>query len=285
MILPREGAAMKERLSLMREVCLYLVIFLILFAYLFPLIWQLSTSLKTMDEVFRGFSLIPSKPIWENYTVALRDFNVGAYLLNTMLVAGLITVGQVISCSMAGYAFAKLRFPGRDFIFFLYLGTMMIPATVTLIPSYIIILSLGWMDSLPGLVVPFIFGNAFGTFLIRQFLQGVPKDLEEAAEIDGAGYFVIWARIMIPIAKPALATLAVMTLVSQWNSLVWPLIVTQSDKWKVLSVGLAAFRLFRAIQWNSMMAAVVMASLPMIIILFLAQRFFIQGIQFSGLNR
>ena len=135
MILPREGAAMKERLSLMREVCLYLVIFLILFAYLFPLIWQLSTSLKTMDEVFRGFSLIPSKPIWENYTVALRDFNVGAYLLNTMLVAGLITVGQVISCSMAGYAFAKLRFPGRDFIFFLYLGTMMIPATVTLIPE------------------------------------------------------------------------------------------------------------------------------------------------------
>jgi len=275
----------KKPLHLVGEVCFYLIIFAILFVYLFPLIWQFSTSLKTMDEVFRGFSLIPNKPIWENYTISLRDFNVGRYLLNTILVAGLITVGQVLSCSMAGYAFAKLRFPGRDFIFFLYLGTMMIPATVTLIPTYVIVLELGWVDSLAGLVIPFFFGNAFGTFLIRQFLQGVPRDLEEAAEIDGAGYFVIWSRVMLPMAKPALATLAVMTLVQQWNSLVWPLIVTQADTWKVLSVGLAAFRLFRTIQWNTMMAAVVMATLPMIVILFLAQRFFIQGIQFSGLNR
>lgn len=276
---------MKKPLIVIREVSVYLVIFLIIFVYLFPLLWQLSTSLKTMDEVFRGFSLIPRQPMWENYLVSLRDFNVGRYLLNTVIIAGLITLGQLISCSMAGYAFAKLRFPGRDFIFFLYLGTMMIPATVTLIPSYVIILNLGWVDSLQGLVVPFVFGNAFGTFLIRQFLQGIPSDLEEAAEIDGAGYFVIWSRIMIPMAKPALATLAVMTLVSQWNSLVWPLIVTQTDQWRVLSVGLAAFRLFRTIQWNTMMAAVVMATLPMIVILFLAQSFFIQGIQFSGMNR
>lgn len=276
---------MNKPLNKLADVVLYLVIFLILFVYLFPLLWQVSTSLKTMDEVFRGFSLIPRTPIWENYTTSLRDFNVGHYLLNTMIVAGLVTLGQLISCSMAGYAFAKLKFPGRDLIFFLYLGTMMIPATVTLIPTYVIILNLGWVDSLQGLVVPFIFGNAFGTFLIRQFLLGIPPDLEEAAEIDGAGYFVIWYRVMLPMAKPALATLAVMTLVSQWNSLIWPLIVTQSDQWKVLSVGLAAFRLFRTIQWNTMMAAVVMATLPMIIILFLAQRFFIQGIQFSGMNR
>ena len=276
---------MKKPWSSITSVLVYLIIFLVAFVYLFPLFWQLSTSLKTMDEVFRGFSLIPREFMWENYSIAWRNFNVGRYLFNTIVVAALITLGQLISCSMAGYAFARLEFPGRDLIFFLYLGTMMIPATVTLIPAYIIVLNLGWVDSLQGLVIPFVFGNAFGTFLIRQFLLSIPPDLEEAAEIDGAGYFVIWSRVMLPMAKPALATLAVMTLVAQWNSLVWPLIVTQSEQWRVLSVGLAAFRLFRTIQWNTMMAAVVMATLPMIIILFLAQSFFIQGIQFSGMNR
>ncbi len=267
------------------QVLIYVVVFLVAFVYLFPILWQVSTSLKHLDEVFRGFSLIPETPMWENYKIAWSNFNVGKYLLNTVIVACAVTLGQVISCSMAGYAFARLDFPGRDAVFYLYLGTMMIPSTVTLIPAYILVLELGLVDSLLGLILPFVFGNAFGTFLVRQYLMTIPNDLEDAAKIDGAGYFTIWTKIMLPMSKPALATMAVMTLVSQWNSLIWPLIVIQSDKWKVLSVGLAAFRLYRTIQWNTMMAAVVMATLPMIIILFLAQRFFIQGIQFSGMNR
>lgn len=276
---------MPKSVQLIGRILLYALVFLILFGYLFPLFWQFSTSLKHLDEVFRGLTLIPAKPMWENYRTAWSNFNVGKYLLNTVIVACAITLGQVISCSMAGYGFARLRFPGRDAIFYLYLGTMMIPSTVTLIPAYIIVLELGLVDSLQGLILPFVFGNALGTFLVRQYLMSIPNDLEDAAKIDGAGYFTIWTRVMLPMSKPALATTAVMTLVAQWNSLVWPLIVIQSDRWKVLSVGLADFRLFRNVQWNTMMAAVVMATLPMIIILFLAQRFFIQGIQFSGMNR
>ncbi|NLM40493.1 MAG: carbohydrate ABC transporter permease [Firmicutes bacterium] len=276
---------MPKSVQLIGRILLYALVFLILFGYLFPLFWQFSTSLKHLDEVFRGLTLIPAKPMWENYRTAWSNFNVGKYLLNTVIVACAITLGQVISCSMAGYGFARLRFPGRDAIFYLYLGTMMIPSTVTLIPAYIIVLELGLVDSLQGLILPFVFGNALGTFLVRQYLMSIPNDLEDAAKIDGAGYFTIWTRVMLPMSKPALATTAVMTLVAQWNSLVWPLIVIQSDRWKVLSVGLADFRLFRNVQWNTMMAAVVMATLPMIIILFLAQRFFIQGIQFSGMNK
>lgn len=276
---------MPKSVQLIGRILLYALVFLILFGYLFPLFWQFSTSLKHLDEVFRGLTLIPAKPMWENYRTAWSSFNVGKYLLNTVIVACAITLGQVISCSMAGYGFARLRFPGRDAIFYLYLGTMMIPSTVTLIPAYIIVLELGLVDSLQGLILPFVFGNALGTFLVRQYLMSIPNDLEDAAKIDGAGYFTIWTRVMLPMSKPALATTAVMTLVAQWNSLVWPLIVIQSDRWKVLSVGLADFRLFRNVQWNTMMAAVVMATLPMIIILFLAQRFFIQGIQFSGMNK
>src|SRR5690554_2669625 len=212
------------------RVMLYVLVFLVLFVYLFPILWQISTSLKHLDEVFRGFNLIPAKPMWENYKTAWSNFNVGRYLLNTVIVACTITLGQVISCSMAGYAFARLKFPDRDTIFYLYLATMMIPGTVTLIPSYIIVLELGLVDSVQGLILPFIFGNAFGTFLVRQYLMSIPDDLEDAANIDGAGYFTIWTRVMLPMSKPALATMAVMTLVSQWNSLVWPLIVILSDR-------------------------------------------------------
>ena len=284
MISPKGELVMSRAVHSLMRVFLYALVFLILFVYLVPLIWQFSTSIKHLDEVFRGFNIFPAQPMWENYQVAWSSFKVGRYLLNTVIVACTVTLGQIICCSMAGYAFARLRFPGRDAIFYLYLATMMIPSTVTLIPSYIIVLELGLVDSISGLILPFIFGSALGTFLVRQYLMSIPGDLEDAAKIDGAGYFTIWTRVMLPMSKPALATTAVMTLVSQWNSLVWPLIVIQSDRWKVLSVGLADFRLYRNIQWNTMMAAVVTATLPMIIILFMAQRFFIQGIQF-GMNK
>jgi multiple sugar transport system permease protein len=257
----------------------------ILFLYLFPLLWQLSTSLKESDEVFSGYNLIPKKVTWSNYKIAWSQFNVKKYLVNTIFVSGLIMVGTIICCSMAGYAFGQLKFPGRDFLFFLYLGTMMVPGAVTLIPSYYIILRLNMANSFAGLVLPFFFGSAFGTFLLRQFYMTLPKDLYEAATIDGAGSFQIWLKVMFPLSKPAVATLGVMTLVQHWNSLLWPLVITQSPSLKVLAVGLSDFRLFRNIQWNSLMAAVMIAILPMLIILFFAQKFFVKGIQFSGVNR
>lgn len=263
----------------------YLLIIGILFLYLFPLLWQLSTSLKESAEVFAGYNLIPKKVTWGNYEIAWSQFNVKKYLVNTIFVSVMITTGALICCSMAGYAFGQLQFPGRDFLFFLYLGTMMVPQAVTLIPSYYIVLKLNLVNTFSGLILPFFFGSAFGTFLLRQFYMSLPKDLFEAATIDGAGYLQIWWKIMLPLSKPAVATLGVMTLVSQWNSLLWPLVVTQSPALKVLAVGLSDFRLFRNIQWNSLMAAVIIAILPMLLILFFAQRFFIRGIQFSGMSK
>lgn len=249
------------------------------------MLWQLSTSLKESNEVFAGYNLIPKELTWKNYKIAWSQFNVKRYLLNTILVSGLIMLGTVISCSMAGFAFGQLKFPGRDFLFFLYLGTMMVPGAVTLIPSYYIILRLNMANTFIGLILPFFFGSAFGAFLLRQFYMTLPKDLFEAATIDGAGAFQIWWKVMFPLSKPAVATLGVMTLVHHWNSLLWPLVITQSPALKVLAVGLSDFRLFRNIQWNSLMAAVMIAILPMLAILFVAQKYFVKGIQFSGINR
>ncbi len=268
-----------------KSILIYLIIIIIIFFYLFPILWELSTSLKISEEVFSGYNLIPKKLTFESYKTAWLQFKVSRYLLNTFFVAGFIMIGTVISCSLAGYAFGKLDFPGKNFLFFLYLSTMMIPITVTLIPSYFIIIKFKWVNTYLGLIVPFIFGNAFGTFLLRQFYMTLPKDLSESAKLDGAGYWLIWQKIMLPLSKPALATLAVMTLVSQWNSFIWPLIITRTQDIKVLSVGLSDFRLLRNIQWNSLMAAVMIASIPMIVILIIAQKYFIRGIQLTGVSR
>lgn len=264
---------------------LYLVIIFLLYINLFPLLWQLSTSLKDADGVFASFSLIPKKLSFDAYVTAWTRFNVKQYLVNTATVAFFVLLGTLVSCALAGYAFGQLRFPGKNTLFYLYLTTMMVPSAVTLIPSYYVILKLSWANSYYALIVPFIFGNAFGTFLLRQFFMTLPKELSESATIDGAGYFQTWWSIMLPLSKPALATLGVMTLVSQWNSFIWPLVVIQSPALKVLSVGLSDFRILFSVQWSSLMAAVMIAILPMLIILILAQKMFIRGIQFSGVSR
>ena len=264
---------------------LYLLIIFLLFIYLFPLLWQLSTSLKEASEVFSGFNLIPKKISGAAYMIAWSRFNLKQYLFNTSVVALFVLLGTLISCGLAGYSFGQLRFPGKNMLFYLYLATMMVPAAVTLIPAYYIIIKLNWVNTYYALIVPFMFGNAFGTFLMRQFFMTLPKELSESATIDGAGFFQTWWRIMLPLSKPALATLGVMTLVAQWNSFMWPLVVTQSQSLKVLSVGLADFRLYFSVQWNSLMAAVMIAIIPMLVILIIAQKMFIKGIQFSGVNR
>jgi multiple sugar transport system permease protein len=276
------GLSPKQSLN---RILLYILLILLLFVYLFPLLWQLSTSLKDASEVFSGYNLIPQKITGEAYFLAWSRFNVRQYLFNTSIVAVVVLLGTLVSCGLAGYAFGQLRFPGKNMLFYFYLATMMVPGAVTLIPSYYVILKLNWANTYYGLIGPFFLGNAFGTFLMRQFFMTLPKELSESATIDGAGYFQTWWRIMLPLSKPALATLGVMTLVSQWNNFLWPLVITQSQSLKVLSVGLSDFRIYFTIQWNTLMAAVIIAIVPMLIILILAQKMFIQGIQFSGVNR
>jgi multiple sugar transport system permease protein len=263
----------------------HLGIIIILVAFLFPIIWELSTSLKTNAEVFAGYNIIPHLLTDEGYRKAWSDSNMGIYFFNTLFVSLSVVIGASISCSMAGFAFGQLKFRGRDFLFFFYIATLMVPASVTLIPSYFVMIKLGWANTYYALIAPFFFGNAFGTFLLRQFYMTQPRELFESAKIDGAGYFQIWLRIMAPLTAPAVATFALMTLQAQWNSLLWPLVVTQSPQFKTLALGLSDFRLLRTINWNAMMAAVMISTAPMIILLFAANKLFLRSIQLSGINR
>ena len=263
----------------------YIGIITFLFFFTFPIIWELSTSFKTNDESFAGYNLIPHHFTIEGYLKALTESSMGTYFSNTVFVVFCIALGSAIACSMAGFAFGQLKFPGKDFLFFLYITTLMIPVSVTIIPSYIIMIKLGWANSYYALIVPFLFGNAFGTFLLRQFYQTLPRELFESATIDGAGYFQTWLHIMAPLTAPAIATFALMTIQSQWNSLLWPLVVTQSPQFKTLALGLSDFRLMRVVNWNAMMSAVMIATAPMIILLFVANKFFLRSIQLSGINR
>jgi multiple sugar transport system permease protein len=287
MIYPEGGKSVNNRKNYLplKKFLIYLLLILFTLIYLFPLLWQLSTSLKVSTEVFSGYNLIPQQLDLTSYYTAWSKYNLGLYLLNTIFVACLVMAGTLISCSMAGYAFGQLQFPGKHFLFFLYLSAMMIPGAVTLIPTYYVILKLNWANSYQALIIPFLFGNAFGTFLLRQFYMTIPATVSESATLDGASNLRIWWSIMLPLSKPALATLGVMTLVTQWNSFIWPLVVTQSPELKMLAVGLSDFRLERNIQWNALMAGVMIASLPMWTILFTAQKLFIRGIQLSGINK
>ena len=207
----------------------------------------------------------------------------GRFFLNSLLVAAAVTFGVVFSSSLAGYAFARLRFPGRDKLFLGYLATMMIPGAVTMIPLFILMRQLGWVDSYAALIVPAMF-SAYGTFMLRQFFMSIPRDLEDAAAIDGCGLFGIYWRIILPVSKPALATLTTFTFMGQWNNFLWPLVVTNSPEKMTLPVGLQYFMGLHGTDYALLMAGSVTAILPVLALFLFSQRFFIRGIQLGAIK-
>lgn len=274
-----------RRKTVLRQVEIYLFLCIISFIYIAPFFWILSTSFKPYAEVMKAPpTIIPQEWHLENYSFAWKagSGNVGLFTKNTIIVVGAIMIGQIFFCSLAGYAFARIKFPARDFLFFLYLATLMVPESVTLIPRFAIIIKLGWIDTYTALIVPYILGNALGTFLMRQFFLTIPVEIEEAAKIDGAGSFRMFWRIMLPLTRPALASLAALTLVFNWNNFLWPLVTTNTESMKVLSVGMSSFRLYRTVQWHQMMAGVVLSLIPILIIFFFAQKFFVRSMTFAG---
>jgi multiple sugar transport system permease protein len=249
-----------------------------------PFLWMLHTSTMPTYEAYKYPPvLIPSRRAWENYPLALAMLPFGRLYLNSLFVAGSITIAQLITCSLGAFAFARIRFPGREALFLLYLATMMVPFEVTLIPNFILIRQLGWIDSYAALIVPFIF-SAYGTFLLRQYFLGIPRDLDDAAKMDGASYFTIYRRIYLPLSGPALATLGVFVFLFFWNSLFWPLVVTNSMEMRTVPYGLAMFVGREIVQWNLMMAATTVAVVPTLIVFLLAQRYFVQGITLTGIK-
>lgn len=219
----------------------------------------------------------------ENYAGALRALPFGRFFLNSAIVATCVAVAQVLTSAMAAYAFARLRFPGRDHLFLVFLSVLMVPAIVLLIPRFLMINAFGWVDSYAGLISTELV-SVWGIFLLREFFRTLPRDLEDAARLDGAGEWTILWRVILPLSKPAIATLAVFAFVDQWKNFLWPLVATRSVEMRVVEVGLASFHELYATNWPYQMAAAVMATLPLVVVFFVAQRYVIRGIQVTGLK-
>ena len=257
---------------------------------LMPFLWMISTSLKDINHVFTmPPQWIPCPPHWENYARIFEVMNFGRYWLNTTLVTIGRVGGQFIACTLAAYAFARLRFPGRNVLFFLLLSSMMIPFETLMVPTFVLMKNLHWINTYWALIVPQAlgaFGGAFNVFLLRQFFLSIPKEFEDSAVIDGAGPFRIFWSIMLPLAKPALAALLIFSFRGAWDDFTYPLIVTNTDSMKVLSLGILGFKGMRAgmTQWNLMMGAATLAILPVVIVFILAQKYFIEGITVGGLK-
>ena len=250
-----------------------------------PLWWMLSTSVKHPKEVF-AFppTLLPEQFMWNNYTDLFIKAPFHIYIFNTTYLVIMDLIGTLFTASMVGYAFARLRWRGRDIFFVITLATMMLPATVLLIPRFIIFNEIGWTNSFKPLWVPAFFGHAFFIFLMRQFYATIPHELDSAARIDGASEFGVWWRILAPLTKPALAACGIFTFNATWNDVLGPLIYLTSESKSTLALGLMQFRGPHRTDWHYLMAASVVAMLPVLIIFFFAQKYFIQGVTITGIK-
>jgi multiple sugar transport system permease protein len=248
-----------------------------------PLLWMVMTSIQTPDEARRFPPVLPSGIHWQNYTDAVNAAPFGRFFLNSALVTGATVLGNLVLCSLAGYAFARFRFFGRDVLFVVLLATLMIPFQVVMIPIFMIMRELGLVDSLGALILPNLV-TPFGIFLMRQFFRTLPIELEEAARIDGCSRLGTLIRIVLPLSGPALATLAVISFLWNWNDFLWPLVVIQSEHNMTLQLGLSTFQGAHSTAWTLLMAGNVLAVLPMLLAFVLAQRQFVNSIASAGIK-
>lgn len=282
-LLPPHAPAPRRRLRPAR-IPLYVILVLGAAVSLLPFLWTVSTSLKAADQVFDyPPKWIPDPAVWSNYREALNTVGWRAFV-NSVVVAGSIVLLQGLVATMGGFAFARLRFPGRDPLFLVYLGTMMIPPQVTMIPTFIVVVEFGWIDTYQGLILPVIAQGAFGTFLFRQFFLRIPDELYEAARLDGATPWNMYWKLTLPLARPALTAYGVITFLTAWNMYLWPLILVRSPEMKLVPLAIAelsgGFVADRAV----VMAAVNLSILPILALWVFGQRWFVEGIALSGLK-
>ena len=257
-------------------------------AMIAPFLWMVTTSLKEPGSIFNyqrpwWQDWVPIQFYWQNYAQAFKAVPFARFYVNSIFVSICITLRQVVTRSMAAYAFARLKFPGRDKLFFGYLATLMVPGAVTMIPVFILLRSLGWIDTYKAVILPGIF-TAYGTFLLRQFFLTLPKELEDAAKIDGCSYFGIFWKIILPLSKPALATLTTFTFMGSWLNFMWPLIVLNTHQLFTLPVGLSYFQSLHHTDWSLLMAGSLMMILPILIVFIINQRYFVEGIKLTGIK-
>ncbi|HJQ66327.1 MAG TPA: carbohydrate ABC transporter permease [Gemmatimonadales bacterium] len=251
---------------------------------LLPFLYMVSTALMDEFQVLHyPPPLVPTHPRFGNFPAALSALPFWRFFVNSGLVSLVAVAAQVLTSAMAAYAFARLRFPGRDRIFLLFLSVLMVPAVVLIIPRFLIVNALGWVDSYAGLFSTELV-SVWGIFLLRQFFMTLPRELEDAARLDGAGDWLIFWRVVLPLSKPALATLAVFAFVDQWKNFLWPLVVTRSVRMQTIELGIASFHGIYYSNWPYQMAAAVAAVIPLVVVFFVAQRYFIRGIQLTGMK-
>lgn len=278
----RRSATMRQWLG---PLAAYVTMTLIAIVVMIPLFWMISTSLKERWEIFAyPPEWIPSNPQWQNYREAFTKYPLGRFMLNSGLLVAANLVGELLAVPLVAYGFARLRFPGRDFLFIVMLGTMMIPIHSRLIPLFALYARLGWIDTYWPLIVPAFTGSAFFVFLMVQYIRTLPRDLDEAARIDGAGTWTILYRIILPLCKPVLAIIVVYTFWWTWNDFLLPLIFLNSFELFPIQVGLALFKGRYSVEWNLFMAATLVSIIPVLILYFFAQKQLIGGIASVGLK-
>ena len=267
---------------------IFLYIVLTAFAALFalPLIWMISTSLKTIQQQVAWPPVwIPNPLVWQNYPDAYDFLPLGRYTFNTLFITAMSLIGTFLSCPIVAYAFARIRFPGRNALFVVLIATIMLPGAVRLIPTYLMFEKIGWLNTYLPMIVPAYFGSAFFIFLLRQYFRTVPEDLADAARVDGCTELGILVRIFIPLAGPALATMAIFSFQSHWNDFFGPLIYLNKEEMRTLALGLYFFRAYQdTTNWGQMMAAATTMTVPVLILFALFQRHFIRGVALTGIK-
>lgn len=270
--------------SMLNTFLIYLALVMIGVTTIYPLLWMVSTSLQPRGaDVTDLRNLIPTVLNFDNYRRVFFETDFARAFLNSTFITVSVTIGQVFTSSLAAYAFARMKFFARDRIFLGYLGTLMIPATVTMIPLFLILRAIGWVDTYYALIVPSMF-SAYGTFMLRQFFMALPRDLEESAMIDGCGHFGIYFHVILPLSHNALLTLAILTFMGSWKNLMWPLIITHSPQLYTLPLALAKFNELNSVQWSLLMAGGTIMMLPMLILFMVGQKYFTKGIMLGAVK-
>jgi multiple sugar transport system permease protein len=276
------GQALERAVMRPTQLILHLIGLILSFMAVAPLFWMLSMAFKDSGEVF-GVNLIPHRPTFDNFIYVFTQVDFFRYLWNTFFVSAVVTVVALFFHSMAGYALARLRFPGRDAIFLTMFATFLISQPVIIVPLFILARTLGLLDSYAGLIIPSIF-NAFGIFLLRQFYLAVPRELEEAALIDGAGYFRVYWSIILPLSRPILSALAILFFLANWNSFLWPLTITSNQNLWMVQVAIASFHQQYNGAWNYIMAASTVVAVPTLVMFVIFQKRIIESIKTSGIK-
>ncbi|MFC4115112.1 carbohydrate ABC transporter permease [Nonomuraea zeae] len=268
----------------MKRVLLYVTLVVGAVVTVFPYLLVLLTAFKSSGQLHTTQPWLPGVPPTTANLTKLLGGEFPHYILNTLVMTIALTTGQLVFTTFAAYAFARLRFPGRDVLFWLFVATMMVPVAVTVIPLFLIMRELELVNTWAGLLIPYVLGTPYGIFLMRQFFRSLPAGLEEAARIDGAGQLTILLRVMLPLCKPALGTLAIITVISSWNSFLWPLIITSDEQTKVITVALAALKVGIGVDYAQIMAGGLIALVPMIAIFVFFQRYIVRSVVLTGLK-